>query len=88
MPSPLFNDLNKFANTQALPLKPLNILVVVFVNLGALSRVYTNDKVQDIIQVVIEAKPAVVKSSYKHSHKTRFFDVYRGDNYVAYYNFY
>ena len=66
-----FGGSNKLAETQAplprpsnVPIvapRPSNALAAVFVDFEALSRIYSNEEVQDIIQTVIKAKPTATK---------------------------
>lgn len=61
-----FKSLDKLTNTQTLllesfnlpasTLKPLNILSTVFAGFKALSKIYFNEKLQDIIQIVIKTR--------------------------------
>lgn len=79
--------LNKLASTQALFLMYSNILVAVFASFKIPLRVYLNKNIQDIIEAVIETKPAIAKSLRERFFKAYFSDIYRGDNYMACYNF-
>lgn len=86
----LFRGPNKLVGTQALPPEPSNILAVLpkppdapTVTLAgprALTKVYLNEKMQEIVQIVIEARFAAIKSLCECPLKVCFFEVYRGDN--------
>lgn len=63
--SPFFNDSNKLAGTQALLIRPLNILPAVFAGSGAFPTIYINKEIQDIIWIVIKARLATAKDLYE-----------------------
>lgn len=84
----LFRGLNKFADAQVSLSRPFNILVIAFADVEALAKVYLNEKMQDIIQAIIEARPATVEDPCKCLFKACFPDIYKSDNHIAYYNFY
>ena len=81
----LFGDPDKLASAQALLPEPPNVPVVAPV--GTPPRTYSNEKVQGIIQTVIEASTVAKEGPRGHPLKARFPDVYRGDNHMACYNF-
>lgn len=85
--SPFFEDSKKLVGAVTPFVLSLNILVVVFAGLRAPLRVYLNEKVKNIIQEIIEARFTATKSPYKYYFKARFPDIYRSNNYMAYYNF-
>lgn len=71
-----FESLNKLANTYALSFrlfniltaisKSFNVLAIVFASSKALSKVYLNKKLKDIIQTIMKTRPTVAKYSYKY----------------------
>lgn len=88
LPSPFFGDLDKLVGIPAsLPETP-NVLTAAFADFRPLLKVYTNEEIEDIICIIIKAKPAAAKNHYKRSLNARFPDIYEGDNYMVYYNFY
>lgn len=86
----LFKGLNKLVSAQAslsgpsnilvVTLKPFNVLIKVFIDLTALPNVYLNEKLQDIIWVIIKTRPTAAKGLYECFLKTRFPNSYKSDN--------
>ena len=83
----LFKSPDKLAGTQALlsghfnitatPLGLPNVLTVTLIGSGALSRVYSNEEIQEIIWTIIEARLVAIEKPCKHLFKAYFFDIYR-----------
>lgn len=81
-----FRGSNKLADTKTPPLwlfnvsamvpRPLNILATAPIGSKALPKVYSYAKMQDIIQIMIEAKLAAIKNLHKRFLQARFLDVY------------
>ena len=92
-----FRGLDKLAGAQAPPLEPSNVFTVAPGSLDAsavapvsskaLLRVYLNEKVQDIIWIVIEAKIAATKNPREYPFKAQLPNIYWGNNHMACYNF-
>lgn len=87
MPLPFFDNSDKLVGAQVLPLKSFNILAVAFTDPKTLLRVYTNEKVQDIICAIIEARFISTKSLYEYSLKVWLLNIYKDNNHIACYNF-
>ena len=93
---PPFGGSDELAGAQAPP-GPHNVLAVapgppdipVAASDGseALPRVYLYEEMQDIIQTVIEVKPAATKGLQERLLKARLPDVYQSDSHMACYNF-
>lgn len=81
------SDPDKLAGTLAPPSRPPNTLAAIFAGPGALSRVYTNEDVQDIICAIMKTRLATAESPCERLFKTCFLDIYRSNNHIAYYNF-
>lgn len=79
---------DKLADAHVLPLEPINVLLAALVSSVAPPKANSNEEVQDIIQTVIEARPAVVKRLQERYVKAKFLDFNLGNNHMAYYNFY
>lgn len=68
----LFKGLNKLSDTQvlspgpfnilAVPKRPFDIPIITLASFEALPRVYSNKKIQEIISIIIETRPATTKS--------------------------
>lgn len=69
------------------PSKPLNILAIALASPGDPSKIHSNKDVQDIIQVVIEARSAAAKIPLERLFKAWFPDVYKSNNHIACYSF-
>ena len=93
----LFRDLDKLVGAQA-PLlgpsnvsavspKPFDILTTTFTGAGAPLKVYSNEKMKEIICTVMETRPATTEDLWEHFFKACLLDAYWGDNYIACYNF-
>ena len=92
-----FGGLDEYTGAQTPLPRPSNVPIVfsgpsdvptaAFVGSEAPPRVYSNEKVQDIIQTVIETKPAAIKDPQKCLQKAWLPDVYRSNNHMACYNF-
>lgn len=64
LPLFFFGNSDKLVGAQALPPEFFNILATVFEGSKALSKVYTNKDIQNIICAVIKARPVAAKSPY------------------------
>lgn len=73
-------------NIPVVSLKSFDVPTATFASLEALSRVYSNEKIQKIIAIVVEARPAAINRPRKYFFKVCFLDIYRNNNYIACYN--
>lgn len=71
-----------------LHLRFFNLATATFAGLRALPKVYSNEKFQEIIKIVIKALLTATKNLCKHFFQAGFFNVYKGNNHMACYIFY
>lgn len=77
LPSPFFGDPSKLVGNYSLPLRSLNIPATAFTSPKAPPKVYINEEIQDIIWVVMKAKPTAAKNLYDYLFKTYFLNFYK-----------